>query len=507
MARWFVDRLPQQGIPSVSLRRLLPDARFVGCEDFEVSGCTADSRRLDPGQVFVAVRGERHDGHAFIAQAMERGAVGVVVERPIPEAGRLQVVVADSRAAHARLCQALAGDPSEQMRTLGVTGASGRTAAATFLRAIFEAEGGRYGLVGRQDWSDGRATRPLGSGVPSADGLASMLAAMVERGCIGAVLELDPESLKRRRVEGISFDAAVVTGLGSVLSESPGAIVSRRTAMARLFRKIAPGGAAVVNVDDPHAELLGAVNLDARRVTFGIDTPADVFARIERLDRSGTRFRLFGFDREAVVSLQLPGGPAVSLALAAAAVARARGIGVGTVVAGLESVANIPGRLDTVDEGQPFLVRVDDARLPAELFEALASLRTITSGRVHCVLGSEGHREDARAERFVLASVAEAGADRITLTTDNPRTENPDQIVDDLLAGFRHPGRVRVESDRRLAIEATLADAKPGDSVLIAGKGRQTFQIFSDRAVPFDDAAVARLWLRTQRPGTRRTSA
>src|SRR5436305_7512439 len=121
MARWFVDRLPQRGIPSVSLRRLLPEARFVGCHDFFVSGCTADSRRLDPGQVFVAVRGPRHDGHAFVTQAMERGAAGVVVERTVPEAGRLQVVVPDSRAAHARLCQALAGDPTESMLTLGVT--------------------------------------------------------------------------------------------------------------------------------------------------------------------------------------------------------------------------------------------------------------------------------------------------------------------------------------------------------------------------------------------------
>src|SRR6185437_2656927 len=205
MARWFVDRLPQRGIPSVSLRRLLPEARFVGCEDFEVSGCTADSRRLDPGQVFVAVRGERHDGHAFVIRAMERGAAGVVVERPVPEAGRLQAVVPDSRAAHARLCQALAGDPSEQLLTLGVTGSCGGTVTALFLRAIFEAAGGRFGLVGRHGWSDGVATRPPGAGVPGAEGLAAMLAGMVERGCAGAVIELESEALARRRVAGMTF--------------------------------------------------------------------------------------------------------------------------------------------------------------------------------------------------------------------------------------------------------------------------------------------------------------
>src|SRR5947209_6261299 len=214
MARWFVDRQPQQGIPSVSLRRLLPEARFLGRGDFEVSGCTADSRRLDPGQVFVAVRGGRHDGHEFVAQAMERGAAGVVVEQPVPEAGRLQVVVPDSRAAHARLCQALAGDPSDQLLTLGVTGSCGRTVTALFLRAIFEAAGARCGLVGRLGWSDGLATRPLGAGVPGAEGLAAMLAAMVERGCAVAVLELGCSALARRRVEGVRFDAAVVTDVG-----------------------------------------------------------------------------------------------------------------------------------------------------------------------------------------------------------------------------------------------------------------------------------------------------
>jgi len=507
MARWFVDRLPQQGIPSVSLRRLLPGARFVGCEDFEVSGCTADSRRLDPGQVFVAVRGARHDGHAFVAQAMERGAAGVVVERPVPEAGPVQVVVPDSRAALARLCQALAGDPSERMLTAGVTGAAGRTAAAVLLHAVLEAGGGRFGLVGRASWSDGVATRPAGAGVPGAGGLASMLSAMVERGCAGAVLELDPEALHRRRVEAVGFDAAVVTGVGPSSRHSPDALIARRAAMARLFRQIRPGGAAVVNADDPNADLLGAVNLGARRVSFGLNPGADVSARVERVEHTGTRFTLRGFGREATVTLRLPGVSTVLHALAAAAVARARGMEVGEVVAGLESVSEVPGRLESVDEGQPFDVRIDDSRVAAELHEALAALRSVTPGRVHCVLGAEGHRHAARAERLELAAAAEPLADRLTFTTDNPRTEDPDGILDDLLAGLTHPGRVRVEPDRRRAIEAALADALPGDAVLIAGKGRQTFQILADRAEPFEDAAVARAWLRAVRPGVTRTSA
>jgi UDP-N-acetylmuramoyl-L-alanyl-D-glutamate--2,6-diaminopimelate ligase len=507
MARWFVDRLPQQGIPSVSLRRLLPEAQFVGCEDFKVSGCTADSRRLDPGQVFVAVRGARHDGHAFVRHALERGAVGVVVEHPVPEAGRLQVVVPDSRAAHARLCQALAGDPCEQLVTVGVTGASGTTLAALFLRAIFEEAGGRYGLVGRLGWSDGLLSRPVGAAVPGAEGLAAMLAEMVDHGCTGAVLELPAEAMAERQIEGMLFDAAVVTDLGRPPAVTVDAVVADRAAMARLFRQVVAGGAAIVNADDPHAELLGAVNLDTRRVAFGLNVPADITARVERLDRAGSRFLLHGFDREARVSLRLAGQTCISHALAAAAAAWTFGISLDAVVGGLEAVTGLPGRLEMVHEGQSFDVRIDQSRQAAELQEALECLRSITANRLHVVLGAEGNRPASRADRLGLAATVERLADRVTITTDNPRTEDPNQILDDLLSGFYHPGRVRVEPDRRRAIEAALADAQPGDAVLIAGKGRRTFQILADRAIPFDDEEIARAWLRAHRTRARRNSA
>jgi UDP-N-acetylmuramoyl-L-alanyl-D-glutamate--2,6-diaminopimelate ligase len=505
MARWFVDRLPQQGIPSVSLRRLLPEARFVGCRDWEVSGCTADSRRLDPGQVFVAVRGRRHDGHAFIRQALERGAAGVVVERPCPEAGRLQVIVPDSRVALARLCQALAGDPGEQLVTIGVTGTCGKTVTSLFLRSIFEATGVRFGVVGSLGWSDGVTTHPVGPDLPGTEGLAAMLARMVERGCAGGVIEVSREALEHRRVEGLHFDAAVVTDLGETQGPDLDPIRERRRFKARLFRQVVPGGAAVVNADDPHTELLGAVGLDTRRVSFALENPADVTAKIERLDGNGSKFRLRGFDREVAVELRLVGPHHVAQALAAAAVAWSHGLALDAVVAGLESVTRVSGRLEAVNEGQDFEVRIDEARQADELAFALAAIRAIIPGRVHGVVGAEGLRD--RSVRLGLARAAESGADRVILTTDNPRTEDPNQILDDLLAGFHRPGRVRVEPDRRRAIEAALADAQPGDAVLIAGRGQCTFQILADHAIPFDDRAVASQWLRANRPTARRSSA
>ncbi|WP_422926787.1 Mur ligase family protein [Singulisphaera sp. PoT] len=505
MARWFVDRLPQQGIPSVSLRRLLPEAKFLGCQDWEVSGCTADSRRLDPGQVFVAVRGSERDGHEFVTQALERGAAGVVVERPCPEAGRLQVIVPDSREALARLCHALAGDPSDQLLTVGVTGTWGRTVTSLFLRAIFEATGVRFGLVGSLGWSDGVSTRSVSSTFPGAESLATMLSDMVEHGCRGGVVEVPPEALRDRHVEGIRFDVALATDSGSVGGLDSEIIRMRRQSKARLFRKVVPGGISIVSADDPLIEPLGAVNLDTRRISFGLERDADVTAEIERLDTTGVRFLLRGFDREASIHLRLPGKTYVSQALAAAAVAWSQGVNVDAVVAGLESVSGIPGRLESLIEGQDFSVWIDQARTGTDLQQALEAVRRLGTGQVHCILGAEGLRD--RSERLALAYAAEHGADRVILTDDNPRTEDPNQILDDLLAGFRRPGRVRVESNRQFAIESTLASTSPGDVVLIAGKGARTYQILADHVIQFDDKQIASNWLRNDRLRFRRTSA
>jgi UDP-N-acetylmuramoyl-L-alanyl-D-glutamate--2,6-diaminopimelate ligase len=323
---------------------------------------------------------------------------------------------------------------------------------------------------------------------------------MVDRGCKAGVLEASSEALAHRAFEGIAVHAAVATDVGAPRGFPDEVILNRRRAKARLFRQIVPGGVAVVNANDPNAEILGGVNLDARRVAFAMepasrpDLGSDVSARIVRLDGAGTQMVLHGFNRELAVGLRLVGPRAAACALAAAALAWALEIDGDAVVDGLERVPPVAGHLEAVDEGQDFDVRVDAAGTPDLLAEALAAVRAVGAGRVHCVLGAEGDGD--RAERTRLAEVAEAGADRVILTTTNPRSEDPNRILDQLLAGFRRPGKVRVEPDRRRAIEAALVDARTGDSVLIAGKGRHTYQIFADRVVPFDDAEVAREWLR-----------
>jgi UDP-N-acetylmuramoyl-L-alanyl-D-glutamate--2,6-diaminopimelate ligase len=507
MARWFLDRSPQRGIPSISLRRLLPEAQFQGCHDWEVSGCTADTRKLDPGQVFVAIRGERRDGHEFVARALEHGAAGVVVEQSCPEAGRLQVVVPDSRSAHSRISHALAGHPATRVRALGVTGKRGKTATSIFLKAILEAEGDSVGSIGQSGWSDGLLNRPAGPESPGPEGFAAMLAAMVERGTESAVVELDDRTIDRREVDGVAFEAAVITNLGLLEGSDREPLLGRRRSFARLAKLVSAGGSVVINADEAEAEPLGAVNLAARRVTFGIDRPSNVMGTLERLDPSGSTFRLRGFDREATITLRLGGENHVGHALAAAAVAWSRGISIRSVVDGLESVTRLPGRLEPVFEGQDFEVRIDQARTAPELSRTLASLKPMVAGRLIVVIGAEGGGHRQRLRRAALARAAESGADRVILTTNNPRGDDPDQILDDLLAGLRNPGRVLLEPDRRAAIAHALSDAQPGDAVLITGKGRHTYQILADRVFPFDDAEVAAGWLRTNRPASRRTSA
>jgi UDP-N-acetylmuramoyl-L-alanyl-D-glutamate--2,6-diaminopimelate ligase len=542
MSRWFVDREQERGIPSVSLRRLLPEARFVGCMDWQVSGCCDDHRRLEPGQLFVAVPEARpgYDGHRFVHEALDRGAAGVVVEHLCPAAGRLQVVVSDARAAHARICQALSGDPSDHLLTLGVTGTYGQTITAMMVRSILKAAGERFGLIGSSSFCDGTRTRRLGAGFSpprdsrraggasapvalaggaqepdgfglGAAGLAALLAEMVDCGCKGGIIEVSHSSLRNRSLEGIAFNAVVVTEVAGIGLSPQDDLVQDRRAKSKLFRQIIPAGLAVVNADDPNAEMLGGVNLDVRRVAFALEpvmnpgVAVDVSARLEWLDSSGTRMLFHGFDRELPIHLPLIGSRAATCALAAAALAWGLGIDRAAVVAGLEAIDVVPGHLESVLAGQDFDVRIDAAQTPDSLREALAAVRAVASGRVHCVLSSDGYSD--RTERRRLAAVAETGADRVILTLSNPRTEDPGQILSDVLAGFQQPGKVCVEPDRRLAIETALGGARCSDSVLIAGKGRHAFQILADRVIPFDDNAIAAHCLRRRRRASLNRSA
>lgn len=467
MTRWFVDRSAQTGIPAVSLRRLLSDAQFPGLPDLEVSGCTADARRLEPGEVFVAVPepGEA-DPEARIAQALARGAAAVVVEHPCPEAGPLQVIVPDARRAYGQICHALAGAPCRTLDVVAITGVTGKTATAVFLRAILEAAGQRVGVIGPRGTEGLDA--PVTPRAADAATLAASLGRIAERGGTTAIVTLSPEAIARHRAEGLELSEVVVTSVRpATLGERP-AIAARRAA-ARLVRRVQPGGTVVLDADDAWTGVLAGTRLDATTVTVSQqDAGATLSARVEPSTLDGTRMQLQTPEATWPLTLRVSGTAAVRAALLAAAVAWRRGIAATAIVAGLEAVRSLPGQLEAID-GLPggVIGRFDRATTGPELAEALASLRQAGAGRIVCI-ASAGPDPDAIA---ALAQAAEAGADQVIATADAALEDLAvTAALDEFLAACHRPGRVRVEPDRRRALAAALELARPGDVILLAGQ-------------------------------------
>lgn len=479
MARPYLARSAREGIPAVSLRRLLPEADFPALRDLVVSGCSDDSRRIEPGQVFVAIRGKGHDGHDFVAKALERGAAAAVVERHVPEAGRLQVVVPDAREAYSRICHAVVGQPSGDLPITCVAGSAEPTASSTFLRAILDAEGRRSGLSSRFGWSDGVRAYPSSPTEPDAPELALRLSLMVERRCDEAVLTIPGGHFAKKSAGGLAFSSLLVTGLG--------ADADLRRNLARLARQVKAGGVVAVNADDHAADLIGAVNLGARRVSFGLNADADFAAIVEQQDLDGTRFRLRGLEREASVRIRPIGTSMVYAALGAAAIAGSRGIGAEAVVAGLESVGRVPCWPEPVAEALGRRVFSIHPLDPSLLEAALLDLGTLGQGPPVCVLAAG--MDDPGAETF---PAAERGAGRVVLTRMGARGAGLD--LEPWLDRFRRPGRVRVVADRRKAIETALDSARTGQAVALIG------------AMPSDSDAIAGWIGRNQVEDSRRSA-
>lgn len=481
----------------VSLRRLLPQTEFFGADDVRVSGCTCDSRRVEPGDLFVAVVGSRHDGHDFAAQAAARGAAAVMARRPLPQLDLPCCAVADPRQAYGRVCQALAGDPSRQLKVIGVTGTNGKTTTSCLIAGVLTAADYRVGLLGTLGYLDGRAIEDATLTTPPADRLASWLSRMVRNDCSHAVMEVSSHALDQGRVAGISFDAACVTNVTRDHLDYHGSLRQYRRAKSKLFDHLSAEGFVVVNVDDPTAA--GYLRrIDGPALTVGIHRPAEITATILEQHPGEQTFLLSAGSETAAVRTEMIGTHHVHNCLVATAVGLTYGIDLPTVVRGLESAGHVPGRLERIECGQPFAVFVDYAHTPDALTRTLRTLREVTRGRLICVFGAGGDRD--RQKRPLMARVVEDQADLAVVTSDNPRNEDPRAIIDEVLGGFGRPHDVEVVEDRAEAICRALTAARPGDCVLIAGKGHETWQIIAERRIPLNDAATAREWLYEVRP-------
>ena len=492
MSRRFERSASPREEAVLSLKTLLSDADLRGCRDLRFGAVTCDSRRCQPGDLFVALRGVSCDGHQHVSEAVRRGAVAVVVQQPQLSVDCPQCVVADSRAAYARICQALAENPSSDLTTVAVTGTNGKTTTTVLIRSLLEAAGHPAGLSGTLCAHDGE--RPVTNSLttPDAADLAHWLARCRANGCTHAVLEASSHALDQQRLAGIGVDVAVVTNVTRDHLDYHGTYEAYSDAKARIFELLNPQGVAIVNRDDPGATALVA-RTDASIITFGMHAAAGVTATLMDQNLTGQRFRLRFGDRAVVVRTSLLGAHNISNCLAAAAVGLHLGIPLEGVAEGISAITGVPGRLEPVYGGQPFSVFVDYAHTEDALRRCLTTLGALIPGRLICVFGAGGDRD--RDKRPAMGRAAQLGADLAVVTSDNPRTEDPKQIIDNILSGMRDPESAHVEPDRREAIEWALAQAEAGDCVLIAGKGHETEQIIGQTSHHFDDREVARQWL------------
>ena len=474
---------------------------WVGDRGVDVSAITHDSRRATRGSCFACIPGAVTDGHLYAPAAVDAGAVALLVEREL-DLPVAQARVAAVRAALGPAAAAFYGHPSRRLHCLGVTGTNGKTTVTYLLEAVARAAGERVGVVGTVGARVDGTALPLERTTPEADDLQAILARMRDDGVRTVALEVSSHALDQCRVDGTWFAAACFTNLSQDHLDYHGSMAAYFEAKARLFDPTRTGAAAV-NIDDPRGLEIARQARDAGLsvMTFAgsdalRDAPADVVAEHVEPTSSGTRFVLAtrGTGGRAVVQSPLLGAFNVSNSLAAATTALVAGLPLDAVVAGLQAPLTIPGRLERVvaPPGHPFTVLVDYAHTPDALERVLdAARRLAPGGRVVVVFGSGGDRDAQK--RPAMGRAAATGADTVVLTSDNPRSEDPETIARAVLDGLRDgPANVVVELDRRAAIRDALHFADAGDVVVIAGTGHETGQTIGERTIPFDDRVVTR---------------
>ena len=488
----------------MELRELLAGADVVeitGDTDVEIAGLAYDSRDVRPGSLFFCTPGFTADGHEFAPLAVQAGAVAVVVERRLElEPGVVQAQVTDVRAAMAHAAVRFYADPTAELRVVGVTGTNGKTTSAFLIRQILEHVGVQTGLLGTVKRVVAGVEEPVERTTPEAIDLQATFRRMADGGDRACAIEVSSHALALNRADGVRFAVAAFTNLTQDHLDFHSDMEDYFQAKRRLFVG-ERAETAVVNIDDPYGERLVA---EIESVTFSAagDERADLRAVGLGFDASGSRFVCAAPEGEFEIRLPLPGRFNVENALCSIASVRALGVGVDLAAAALAEAERVPGRFEPVDEGQPFAVLVDYAHTPDSLENVLVSARQITAaeGRLICVFGCGGDRD--REKRPLMGAIVDRLADLAVATSDNPRSEDPLAILDDVQEGIGPGGaEVEVEPDRRAAIALALGAAGPHDTVVIAGKGHEQGQEFEHgRKIPFDDRDVARAELRALAP-------
>ena len=452
--------------------------------DREVSFITDNSNKVTEGCIFVCIEGKRFDGHTKAAEAIEKGAVAVIVQKDMGI--KEQVVVENTRAAYARLSAAFFGHPEKELRIIGVTGTNGKTTSCFIIKSILDSMGYKTGLIGTVKNIVGDKEYPAVLTTPDCYDLFALFREMVDYGCEFCTMEVSSQALDQRRVEGVHFEASIFTNLTQDHLDYHGSFENYMAAKHMLFEN---SSLSVVNVDDDAAEYMLS-NTDCRKVSFSVNNNnCDYSAKNIRIASSGVKYELVSNSYIGRVRFAVPGKFSVYNSMGAAVCLVEMGMDFNAVLEGLAACVGVPGRMEVVPTDKPYTVLIDYAHTPDGLENVLGCVREITEGKVITVFGCGGDRDSTK--RPIMGEIAVRLSDVAVVTSDNPRSEDPDAIISDILEGIKkHSGKFVVEPDRKKAIAKALSIAREGDIVVLAGKGQETYQILASGKIHFDEREV-----------------
>jgi len=469
--------------------------QVIGPLDRVVESIAYDSRRVQRNGLFVALRGEKNDGHEFTGQAIEKGASVIVAEREEKNPRVTCLVVENTRSALADLAATFYGQPARRLKLAAVTGTNGKTTTTFLIKHICEKAGLRCGLIGTVRYEIGERVLPAARTTPESLDLQELLAQMANASCRAAAMEVSSHALAQERIRGLEWDVAVFTNLTQDHLDYHGTMENYFESKAKLFTQLAQQQkkrepVAVVNMDDRYGEqLLDKIDKKISVITFGMGVRADFRASNYRMEFGGTSYQLDARGKSYLVRVPLIGRFNVANSMAALAAANALGLNLREAVLSLGKSPQVPGRLEMVPAKRQFQVFVDYAHTPDALVNVLKTLRELEPGRLITVFGCGGDRD--RQKRPLMGRIADQNADYSIITSDNPRKEDPNAIISEIEKGFGSDRYEKV-AERAEAIARAIALAQPRDIILIAGKGHETYQEFADHTVPFDDIQVAR---------------
>ena len=458
---------------------------WEGSPQAEVSSLAYDARRVSPGSVFCTWKGLQQDGHAFVPDALQRGAVAVVAEKRLADLSVPNIRVESGRRALGRMAANFYGHPSRQLQVVGITGTNGKTSTSMLLQSLLEAGGLRCGLLGTVSNDTGHGRAPARHTTPEALDLQQLLAEMRENGCRAASIEVSSHALDQGRTEGVDFSGAVFTNLGRDHLDYHQTMEAYEQAKSLLFRGLRPGAFAVVNLDDPCGVRMAAACAPGVRILrYGLEK-GDVRAADLKMGVQGSSFRLVTPEGEFPATLPWLGRFNISNALAASTAALLAGVPAEKIAAALGRAPAVPGRMEAVPGSGEITVLVDYAHTADAIEAALATLRPITRGSLWIVVGAGGDRD--KGKRPKMAAAAAKLADRVILTSDNPRGEEPAAILREMAAGLPKGAAVQQMENRAEAIRTAVRSAGSGDVVLVAGKGHEETQEIRGEKFPFSD--------------------